>query len=98
MDIKDIASVIFQYGGTVIMAVLFIWVFIQDKIKNNKMLEDNTQILKVLNESNSNNTQMLRVLTESNNNIAKSLDIISNNLVTIDNKIDRNYEIELKKN
>lgn len=75
---EDIAKLIFQYGGTVIMAVLFIWVFIQDKTKNNKMLEDNTK--------------MLGALTESNNNIAKALDIISNNLMTIDNKVDRNYE------
>lgn len=83
MEIKDIIQSVFQYGGTVIMAVLFVWVFIQDKTKNNKMLEDNTQ--------------MLKVLTESNNNIAKSLDIISNNLVTIDQKIDRNYEVELRR-
>lgn len=65
------------------MALLFIWVFIQDKTKNNKLLE--------------NNTEMLQTLTQSNNNIAKSLDIITNNLVTIDNKVDRNYEAELKK-
>lgn len=69
-------------GGTVIMAVLFVWVFIQDKTKNTKILEDNTE--------------MLKALSESNNNIAKALDIISNNLVTIDGKIDRNYEIEVK--
>lgn len=69
-------------GGTVIMAVLFVWVFIQDKTKNTKILEDNTE--------------MLKALSESNNNIAKALDIISNNLVTIDSKIDRNYEIEVK--
>ena len=84
MEIKDIGQMVLQYGGTVIMAVLFVWVFIQDKTKNNKLLEDNTA--------------MLKVLTESNNNIAKSLDIISNNLVTIDNKIDRNYEVEVNKN
>lgn len=83
MDLKDIVVAIFQYGGTVIMAGLFIWVFIQDKTKNNKLLE--------------NNTKMLEALTDSNNNIAKSLDIISNNLVTIDKKIDRNYEIEVKR-
>lgn len=65
------------------MAFLFVWVFIQDKTKNNKLLE--------------NNTEMLKALTESNNNIAKSLDIISHNLVTIDNKIDRNYEVEVNK-
>ena len=82
MEIKEIIGAVFQYGGTVIMAVLFVWVFIQDKTKNNKMLEDNTQ--------------MLKVLTESNNNIAKSLDIIANNLVTIDSKVDRNYQEMLK--
>ena len=64
------------------MAALFVWVFIQDKTKNNKMLEDNTQ--------------MLKVLTESNNNIAKSLDIIASNLVTLDSKVDRNYQELLK--
>lgn len=69
--------------GTVIMAALFIWVFIQDKTKNNKLQEENNA--------------MLKLLTESNNNIAKSLDIITNNLITIDNKIDRNYEEELKR-
>ena len=69
--------------GTVIMAVLFIWVFIQDKTKNNKLQEENNS--------------MLKLLTESNNNIAKALDIITNNLITIDNKIDRNYEEELKR-
>ena len=83
MEIKDIVQIVFQYGGTVIMAVLFIWVFIQDKTKNNKLLE--------------NNTEMLQTLTQSNNNIAKSLDIITNNLITMDNKIDRNYEVQLKK-
>lgn len=83
MEIKDIVQIVFQYGGTVIMAVLFVWVFIQDKTKNNKLLE--------------NNTEMLQTLTQSNNNIAKSLDIITNNLITLDNKIDRNYEAQLKK-
>ena len=83
MEIGEIIQAVFQYGGTVIMAVLFVWVFIQDKTKNNRLLE--------------NNTEMLKALTESNNNIAKSLDIISNNLVTIDKKIDRNYEVEVGK-
>jgi hypothetical protein len=82
MDLLEILKAIFQYGGTLIMAALFVWVFIQDKTKNNKMLEDNTQ--------------MLKVLTESNNNIAKSLDIIANNLVNIDSKVDRNYQETLK--
>lgn len=82
MELLEVIKAIFQYGGTLIMAALFVWVFIQDKTKNNKILEDNTQ--------------MLKVLTESNNNIAKSLDIIASNLVTIDSKVDRNYQELLK--
>lgn len=82
MELLEVIKAIFQYGGTLIMAALFVWVFIQDKTKNNKMLEDNTQ--------------MLKVLTESNNNIAKSLDIIASNLITIDSKVDRNYQELLK--
>lgn len=82
IDVAAIIGQIFQYGGTVIMAALFVWVFVQDKIKNTKMLEDNTK--------------MVQSLSESNKNIAKALDIISNNLVTIDGKIDRNYEAEMK--
>lgn len=91
MEITDIASIILQYGGTVIMAVLFIWVFITDKTKNNKLEEDNNVMLKSLLDSNKN-------VAESNNNIAKSLDIISNNLVNIDKKVDKNQEtlIEIK--
>lgn len=82
MEFNEVVSAIFQYGGTVIMAALFVWVFIEDKRKNTKMLEDNTK--------------MLQTLAESNQNIAKSLDIITNNLVSIDNKIDRNYEQVIK--
>lgn len=84
MTIQEIIQAIFQYGGTVIMAGLFIWVFIEDKKKNTKMLEDNTE--------------MLKTLAQSNNNIAKSLDIITNNLVTIDEKIERNYQEEIRNN
>ena len=90
MEIKEIAQLLFQYGGTVIMAGLFIWVFITDKTKNNKLEEENNTMLKLLTENQKN-------LTESNNNIAKSLEIISNNLVVIDQKIDRNFEIKKSK-
>lgn len=72
------------------MAGLFIWVFITDKTKNNELQQDNNTMLKILVDNQKN-------VTESNNNIAKSLEIISNNLVTIDKKIDRNYEAEIKR-
>ena len=78
MEITEIGKLLFEYGGTTIMALLFIWFVILDKTKNSKAIEDNTA--------------MLKALSESNNNIAKALDIISNNLLTLDDKADRNYE------
>ena len=83
MEFDKIVGAIFQYGGTVIMAALFIFVFFSDRKERKTTLEDNTK--------------MLQALSQSNNNIAKSLDIISNNLVIIDNKIDRNYQAELQR-
>lgn len=71
------------------MAGLFVWVFIQDKTKNTKMLEENTKMLDALSKSN-------ETLSRSNENIAKSLDLIQNNMLTMDQKIDRNYEQELR--
>lgn len=82
MEIGDIVGQVFQYGGTVIMAALFVWVFIQDRRKNSKLLEDNAK--------------MLETLSKSNDNIAKSLDLIQNNIITMDQKIDRNYEKQLE--
>jgi len=82
MEAGEIIAQIFQYGGTVIMAGLFVWVFVQDKTKNTKLLEDNAK--------------MLDTLSKSNDNIAKSLDLIQNNMITMDRKIDRNYESQLK--
>lgn len=84
MDIGEVIGLIFQYGGTVIMAGLFVWVFIQDKTKNSKLLEENTKMLESLSRSNEN-------LSKSNDNIAKSLDLIQNSMITLDNKTDRNY-------
>ena len=75
---------IFQYGGTVIMAGLFVWVYIQDKTKYNNLLVDNSK--------------MLENLSKSNENIAKSLEIISKNQVSLETKVDRNYEVVRRKN
>lgn len=77
MDVAEVIGYVFQYGGTVIMAGLFVWVFVQDKTKNSKLLEENTK--------------MLETLSKSNDNIAKSLDLIQSNMITLDNKADRNY-------
>lgn len=89
MEFKEIAQALFQYGGTVILALLFIWVFITDKTKNERLQEENNQMLKLLVENQKN-------ATESNNNIARSLEIISSQNITLDKKIDRNYETIIK--
>lgn len=72
------------------MAALFVWVFFTDKTKITKLEEENNEMLKLLTNNQKN-------IADSNNNIARSLEIISNNLVTIDEKIDRNYMEEIKK-
>lgn len=77
MEVKDIVQIVFQYGGTVIMAALFVWAYFQDKTKNQKMLEEIKEVVKAL--------------TLSNENIAKSLEIISKNCASVETKIDRNY-------
>lgn len=89
MEPKETIDIVLNYGGLIILAGLFVWVFIQDKMKNSKLLE---QLAKQSEE----NGKMVQALVDSNQNIAKSLDIIGNNMVTIDRKIDRNYEQEIK--
>ena len=83
MEFIEIVQAIFQYGGTFIMAALFVWLFFWIISKLNKTLEENTETLKLI--------------AQSVNNTAKSLDLIQNYLITIDKKADRNYEAEINK-
>lgn len=81
MSVEQVVQMIFQYGGTIIMAGLFVWLFFWNVNNLNKTLNDNSETLKLI--------------AQSNNNIAKALDIISNKTDDIDKKVDRNY-LELK--
>lgn len=90
--------------GTLIMAGLFIWVFVTDKTKNDQLQQDNNTMLKLLvgnqknvAESNNNIAKSLEIISNNAKSNAKSLEVISNNIITIDKKIDRNYEVEVKK-
>lgn len=81
----DIGNLILNYGGTVIMAVLFVWVFITDKTHNTQLLDEIKE--------------MVKSIKMSNENISKTLELLQNNCETLDDKIDRNYEymaLELK--
>lgn len=82
MSVEQMVQMIFQYGGTIIMAGLFVWLFFWIINNLNKVLKDNSDTLKLI--------------AQSNNNIAKALDIISNKTDEIDRKIDRNYESIIK--
>lgn len=63
---EDLAGAIFQYGGTVIMAVLFVWLFFQER--------------KDLEKERDNNTSILKELSKSNNNIAESLNLLKTSM------------------
>ena len=85
----EVVEQVANYGGLVIMASLFVWVFIQDRAKNTKLLEE-------LSKTNSDNSRAIDALVESNKNIATSLEIIKGSLNAVDDKLDKNYEEILK--
>ena len=78
MEAKDVVQGIFQYGGTVIMAVLFVWVFFQDRTRNNALLEEIKELVKTI--------------KISNENISQTLDLLQSGCDKLDDKADRNYE------
>ena len=59
---KEFAELLFNYGGTVVLAALFIYIFIADR-KDRK-------------DEQENNTKVLQELSTSNNNIAESLNLL----------------------
>lgn len=82
MEIIEIIKAIFQYGGTIIMAGLFVWLFFWIVIRLNETLKEINTTLKAL--------------AISEENLSKTIDIISQKLTTLDQKSDRNY-LEIKK-
>lgn len=85
----EVVEQVANYGGLVIMAALFVWVFIQDRAKNTKLLEE-------LSKTNADNSRAIDALVESNKNIATSLEIIKGSLNAVDEKLDKNYEEVLR--
>lgn len=79
---EEIAELISKFGGLVMMAVLFVWVFIQDRNKNSKLLEE-------LARTNADNARAIDALVESNKNIATSLEIIKGTLGRVEVKTDK---------
>ena len=65
---EEFANLILNYGGTVILAALFIYIFIADR--NDKK------------EENENTAQVLKELANSNSNIAESLNLLKTSIDT----------------
>lgn len=66
MELKEIIEIILKYGGTVVMAVLFVVIFFEDR--------------KNLKEEKDKNTTVLKELSVSNNNIAESLNLLKSSM------------------
>lgn len=69
---EEFANIIFNYGGTVVLAALFIYIFIADRKDKKEEKENNTQVLKELSNSNNNIAESLNLLkTSIDNNTAE---------------------------
>ena len=63
---KETIEMILNYGGTLVLATLFVYMFLTDR--------------KELKEEKKNNTQILKELSASNNNIAESLNLLKTSI------------------
>lgn len=69
---EEFANLIFNYGGTVVLAALFIYIFIAERKDKKEEKENNTQVLKELSNSNNNIAESLNLLkTSIDNNTAE---------------------------
>lgn len=82
---EEIAEAISKFGGLVILATLAVWLIIQDRTKNTKLLEE-------LTKTNADNSRAIDALVESNKNIATSLELLKGSLGQANEKLDKTYD------
>ena len=88
---EEVAEAISKFGGLVILAALAVWLIIQDRTKNTKLLEE-------LTKTNQDNSRAIDALVESNKNIATSLELLKGSLGQANEKLDKTYdELEMIK-
>lgn len=101
---EEFAVMVMKYGGTVILAVLFIYVFISDRNDRKEEKTNNTQVLKELSNSNQNIAESLNLLkTSIDTNTAeyrqhderaiKQFSQINEHLIKIEGKIENRKEV-----
>ena len=92
-EIKELSSSIFQYGGTVIMAVLFIiYLFLDRKDRKEKEVEDK----KDKQAERESNNAILKELSASNRNIAESLNLLKTSMDNTNNEFKQHDERAIK--
>ena len=92
-DLKQLAGLIGQYGGTVIMAVLFVvYLFLDRKDRLKKEAEDKED-KKAEREST---TAVLKELSASNRNIAESLNLLKTSMDNTHNEFKQHDERAIK--
>ncbi len=100
---EDFITLLLNNGGTVVLAVLFIYLFLADRADIKEEKANNTNVLKELATSNKNIAESLSLLKVSiNNNTAeykqhderaiKEFAYINEHLVRIEDKIDKRGE------
>ena len=82
---EEIAEAVSKFGGLVILAALAVWLIIQDRTKNTKLLEE-------LTKTNADNSRAIDALVESNKNIATSLELLKGSLGQANEKLDKTYD------
>lgn len=72
---KEILDLLGSFGGTVLLAALFVWNYLNEK---SKKTEENEKRIVENEKRDKDNQDMLKRMDKSNENIAKSIDAINN--------------------
>lgn len=92
-ELKNLPNLLFQYGGTVVMAVLFIiYLYLDRKDRKEKEKEDKQDKQA---ERDANNA-ILKELSASNRNIAESLNLLKASMDNTNNEFKQHDERAIK--
>lgn len=92
-EMNDLASLVLNVGGTVIMAVLFI-IFLYFDRKDRKEREESEKLERK--EEREANNKLLNELSASNRNIAESLNLLKTSLDNTNNEFRQHDERAIK--
>lgn len=92
-EIKELSELLFKYGGTVLMAVLFVvYLFLDRKDRKEKEREEK---LERKSEKDATNA-VLKELSVSNKNIAESLSLLKTSIDNTNNEFKQHDERAIK--